>query len=205
MPLLDADGTAVDDDAPTRARHRLSIPCESSRGVRRRPALVLAAMLACSPGVQSGTPVSCGLSISPGAAAQRLSELRLHGALCPSGAMAAAAPVVWNDRLADAAQVQAREMARLGRMSHRDSQDRGLGERLRAASYPFRGAVENVAVGFASIDDVVEAWLESEGHCENLMNAAVREFGLACVDTDAKGAPEERRYWALVLGAPRPR
>lgn len=119
--------------------------------------------------------------------------------------MAATAPVVWNERLAGAAQAQAREMVRLDRMSHRDRQDRGLGERLRAASYPFRAAVENVAVGFASIDDVVDAWLESEGHCENLMNAAVREFGLACVDVDAQGAPEERRYWALVLGAPRAR
>ena len=187
----------------TRTHFRFSIPCDSSRAVRRRPALVLAALLACSPVARSATPIVCGLSISADVATHRLSELRHRGATCPSGTMAAAAPVVWNERLADAAEAQAREMARLDRMSHRDRQDRGLGERLRAARYPFRGAVENVAVGFASIDDVVDAWLESEGHCENLMNAAVREFGLACVDADAKGAPAERRYWALVLGAPR--
>ena len=43
-------------------------------------------------------------------------------------------------------------------------------------------------------------------HCENLMNANVREFGLACIDDGASGAPAERRYWTLVLGAPpRPR
>lgn len=178
--------------------------CDSSRRIRRRlPFVVLVALLVGSTVVQSATPAACGLSIVPDAAARRLNELRLHGAACPGGAMAAAALVAWNERLADAAQVQAREMARLGRMSHRDGKDRGLGERLRAAGYPFRIAVENVAVGFASIDDVVDAWLESEGHCENLMNGSVRELGLACVDADATGAPEERRYWALVLGAPR--
>lgn len=192
---------------PTRTPPIPIEPCDSSRRTRRRlPLVVLAALLAGSTVVQSATSVlACGLSIVPDAAARRLTELRLHGAACPSGAMAAVAPVAWNERLADAAQAQAREMARLARMSHRDGKDRGLGERLRAASYPFRIAVENVAVGFASIDDVVAAWLESEGHCENLMNAAVREFGLACVDADATGAPEERRYWALVLGAPRAR
>ena len=191
---------------PTRTPATLLDTCGSSRRIRRRvPFVVLAALLAGSTVVQSAAPIACGLSIAPDAATRRLTELRLHGAACPSGAMAAAAPVVWNDRLADAAQVQAREMAKLARMSHRDSRDRGLGERLRAASYPFRTAVENVAVGFASIDDVVDAWLESEGHCENLMNAAVREFGLACVDADAAGAPEDRRYWALVLGAQRAR
>ena len=192
---------------PTRTPAIPIEPCDSSRRSRRRlPSIVLAALLAGSTVVQSATPVlACGLSIVPDEATRRLTELRLNGAACPSGAMAAAAPVAWNERLADAAQAQVREMARLARMSHRDGKDRGLAERLRVASYPFRIAVENVAVGFASIDDVVDAWLESEGHCENLMNAAVREFGLACVDADATGAPEERRYWALVLGAPRAR
>lgn len=37
---------------------------------------------------------------------------------------------------------------------------------------------------------------------ENLMNAAVREFGWACIDAGAGGAAGERRYWTLVLGAP---
>ena len=93
-------------------------------------------------------------------------------------------------------------MARLGRMSHRDRQNRGLGERLRAVSYAFSTAVENVAVGYPSVADVVDAWLESDGHCENVMNAEVREFGLACIDAGSGGVAEESRYWALVLAAP---
>ena len=115
-------------------------------------------------------------------------------------------PLAWSESLAAAAQVQAAEMARLHRMTHLDGQNRGLAERLRALGYRYSLAVENLGVGYSSLDDVVDAWLESEAHCENLMNAAVLEFGLACIDAGAVGAAEERRYWTLVLGAPpRPR
>ncbi|MEO7114309.1 MAG: CAP domain-containing protein [Caldimonas sp.] len=192
---------------PTRMRFRTRPAlCESTRSRRGGRSVALAIALALSTAAQSGVPVPCGVAVSPEEAARRLNDIRHHGVACPSGATATPVTVAWNDRLASAAQVQAREMARLERMSHRDSQNRDLGERLRAVGYRFGTAVENVAVGFASIDDVVDAWLESDGHCENVMNAAVREFGLACIDTDSTGAPEERRYWALVLASPpRPR
>ena len=159
-------------------------------------------VLALSTAAHSSEPIACGAVVSAEAAAHRLNDVRLRGAACGVAPRSTAAPLAWNDRLADAAQVQAREMARLGRMSHRDRQNRGLGERLRAASYAFSTAVENVAVGYPSVDDVVDAWLESDGHCENVMNADVHEFGLACIDAGSGGVADEGRYWALVLGAP---
>ncbi|MDQ2737042.1 MAG: CAP domain-containing protein [Pseudomonadota bacterium] len=115
----------------------------------------------------------------------------------------AAGPVTWSESLAVAARSQALEMALLKKMGHRDSLDRGLAERLRTLGYRFNSAVENVAVGYPTLDAVVDAWIASEGHCENLMNPAVIEFGLACIDGNASGSPGESRYWALVLGAPR--
>lgn len=188
---------------PTRLCFRIGPPLpEAQQPGRRLHGALVALTLALSTAAQSGAPVTCGADVSPEAVAQRLNDVRHRGAGCPTGGWSTAPPLAWNERLVDAARVQAREMARLGRMSHRDSQDRGLGERLRAAGYRFNTAVENVAIGYPSVDDVVDAWLESEGHCENLMNASVREFGLACTDAASNGAPEERRYWALVLGAP---
>ena len=93
-------------------------------------------------------------------------------------------------------------MALLNRLGHRDRENRGLAGRLRATGYAFSTAVENVAVGYPSLDVVVDAWIRSERHCENLLNRAVLEFGIACVDAGPADAPEERRYWTLVLGAP---
>jgi uncharacterized protein YkwD len=165
--------------------------------------MVAVASLALSSRAHSDAQISCGATLSPEDALRRVNEARVHGATCPNAhAPATAAPLRWSDSLATAAQAQAREMALLRRMGHLDSGNRGLGERLRAQGYRFSAAVENVAVGYPSLDDVVVAWLESEGHCENLMNVSVLEVGVACVDEGTTGAPEERRYWTLVLGAP---
>ncbi|MEO5844145.1 MAG: CAP domain-containing protein [Caldimonas sp.] len=161
-----------------------------------------AATLALSAVTNSGELLSCGAAPSAEAAMRRLNEARLRGATCRPGTTSTAVPLTWSESLAAAAQVQAAEMARLQRMTHLDSQNRSLAERLRAIGYRYTLAVENVGVGYSSLDDVVEAWLESEGHCENLMNAAVLEFGLACIDAGAADAARERRYWTLVLGAP---
>ncbi|MEO7337271.1 MAG: CAP domain-containing protein [Caldimonas sp.] len=141
---------------------------------------------------------------------RRLNEARANGAVCGlAGGLTAAPPVRWNASLEAAALTQSEEMALLGRMGHRDRLNRGLTERLTATGYRFSSAVENVAVGYPSVDAVVDAWLKSEGHCENLMNRAALELGLACIDggslNDANSADEigGRRYWTLVLGAPR--
>jgi uncharacterized protein YkwD len=184
-------------------RFRLAMPrrLRTSAGHALQGALVVAT-LALSTTARSGEPFGCGATVSAEAAMHRLNEIRSRGAACHAGPASTAAPLIWNETLAAAAQAQSREMARLDRMSHRDSQNRGLAERLRAQGYRYSTAVENLGVGYASLDDVVDAWLESEGHCENLMNGTVREFGMAGIDAGSTGAPEERRYWTLVLGAP---
>ena len=165
---------------------------------RRWPVLaaVLLAGLAVAPLARPET-AGCASAPSPEVTLDRLNAVRLHGASCrPSGA----APLRWSANLAAVAAAQARAMSDLHEMSHRDTQNRGLPERLAAMDYRFSAAVENVAVGYASLDAVVEAWLDSASHCDNLMDAKVLELGLACSDSSA--APEGR-YWTLVLGAPR--
>ncbi|MEP7056806.1 MAG: CAP domain-containing protein [Caldimonas sp.] len=136
---------------------------------------------------------------------RQLNEIRHRGAICHRAAgLSVGAPLQWSAPLAAVAQAQAQDMARLEQMGHLDGQHRGLAERLGALGYRFRAAVENVAVGYVSLDAVVEAWIDSEGHCDNLMNTTVLEFGLACSDGAAGGGAG--RYWTLVLGAPsRPR
>ncbi|MEO7057258.1 MAG: CAP domain-containing protein [Caldimonas sp.] len=148
-------------------------------------------------------PAPCGVSLPVEEVLQRLNAVRAHGKTChAAGQMTVGAPLVWSEGLANAAMTQSREMAALNRMSHRDSANRNLGERLRAQGYVFASAAENVAVGYTSLDEVVDAWLGSEGHCENLMSGAVIELGLACIDGSDIGLPAERRYWTLVLAAP---
>lgn len=157
-------------------------------------ALLLAGWSAFASAQCNGTP-------SPEEALRRLNAERARGVVC-SGArpVAIAAPLRWNPGLAAVAAAQAEDMAALRQMGHRDRLDRPLPARLTAVGYRFSTAVENVAFGYPSLDTVVDAWLASEVHCVNLMNAAVLELGLACSDG---GGNEADRYWTLVLGAPR--
>jgi uncharacterized protein YkwD len=151
---------------------------------------------------ESVTTARCSATVSPDLVLQRLNATRTRGAVCHRpGTPTSAAPLAWNPRLAAVAAAQAHDMARLDQMSHHDSLNRGLGERLDAMGYRFSNAVENVAVGYASLDAVVDAWLDSEAHCVNLMNAQVAELGLACSDGRANDSGTGR-YWTLVLGAP---
>lgn len=178
----------------------------ASRALRRPVwalALAVLAALATTP-AHPATASACGAEPSPEDALRRLNEARARGAVCRrAGALAMAEPLQWSDSLAAVAAAQAQDMAELDQMSHRDRQDRGLPERLAVMGYRFSAAAENVAVGYSSIDAVVQAWLGSESHCDNMMNAKVRELGLACVDARAAGRPGEGRYWALILGAQR--
>ena len=183
------------------------MPSLRSLPSRRLPSLLAAAALlvaglALTPMRADAMAERCGATPAPDDALRRVNAIRASGAPCRPTGNASAAPLRWNAQLADVATAQSREMALLNRMGHRDSLDRGLGERLHAMGYRFSAAVENVAVGYASLDAVVDAWLASDSHCANLMNAAVLELGIACVD-GASTVAAEGRYWTLVLGAPR--
>lgn len=165
---------------------------------------LLVASLALAPTPAHAMPGRCGATPAPDDVLRRVNAIRAAGAPCRAtgGVGGTPLPLRWNDKLADTAAAQSSAMASLSRMGHRDRLDRGLGERLQLQGYPFSAAVENVAVGQASLDAVVDAWLASESHCANLMHASVLEVGVACVD-GANAHDAEGRYWTLVLGAPR--
>jgi uncharacterized protein YkwD len=50
---------------------------------------------------------------------------------------------------------------------------------------------ENIANGYGTEQAVMTAWLASEGHCKNIMNASFKEIG----------AGREGNYWTQVFGA----
>jgi uncharacterized protein YkwD len=69
--------------------------------------------------------------------------------------------------------------------------------RLGATGYEASAWAENVAAGQQDATTVVAAWLDSPGHCANIMFADYTEFG-AGIDRNTSG----KRYWTLVLAAP---
>ena len=164
-----------------------------------------AAPVARAQAVAAGAAVAtnCGAVLAADEVLRKVNAVRARGAVCGSaGPAAATGPLRWSAGLASAAAAQADSMAARHKMSHRDAQDRALAARLTAHGYRFSSAVENVAVGYSSIDTVVDAWLVSETHCINLMKPAAVELGLACSDASHDGEAAVARYWDLVLAAP---
>lgn len=108
------------------------------------------------------------------------------------------ARLVENDRLVMIAQEMAEDLAKSGRLSHTDSRGRGLSKRVDAGGYTWAMIGENVAYGYESPQAVVQGWIKSPGHYENLVNGQFTEIGIG-VTTDNKG----RIFWAQVFGRPR--
>jgi uncharacterized protein YkwD len=49
--------------------------------------------------------------------------------------------------------------------------------RISATGYDWRAAAENIATGYATPTAVVDAWMGSLGHCQNILDPAFRDVG----------------------------
>ena len=138
------------------------------------------------------------------AASSRVLELvnaaRSRPRKCGSGRFAATAPLTLDATLGRAAGTHARDMARRGVLSHEGSDGSTVGDRVTRAGYPWRSVAENIASGQKDADDVVRTWLESPGHCANLMNPDMRDMGVAYA-FDASST--DGIYWVQVFAARR--
>ncbi len=136
--------------------------------------------------------------------ASRVLELvnasRSRPRLCGVQKFAATSALTLDPTLGRVADAHARDMARHSSMSHTGSDGSTPAERVTRSGYPWRAVAENVASGQASADEVVQTWLQSPGHCANLMNPDMREMGIAYAFDAASAAGT---YWVQVLAARR--
>jgi len=130
---------------------------------------------------------------------RRINEARHKGCNCGDVYMPPAAPLTWNDDLEKAAIAHAQDMYDKNYFSHTSKDGRTTSDRVISAGYKFKGykafyVGENIAMGQMSIDEVMDGWLKSPGHCKNLMNPAFREVGVA----------QFNQYWVQDFGAREP-
>jgi uncharacterized protein YkwD len=113
----------------------------------------------------------------------------------------AGAALLWNGALAVAALAHSSDMAAQHYLNHAGKDGRMAAERAAAAGYRARRIGENIAAGQESAEEAVQGWLDSPGHCANIMNDDFTEMGAAyAVNTAREPA---RIYWTQVLGTPR--
>ena len=127
----------------------------------------------------------------------RVNALRAAGALCGGASYPPAASLSWNELLQRAASVHSHDMAQNNYFSHDSLDGRAFTRRLTDAGYNYSAAGENIAAGDSTVEQVVKHWLNSPGHCVNMMNPTYREIGVACASNSSS---TYGNYWTMDLG-----
>lgn len=120
-----------------------------------------------------------------------VNDVRSKGCQCGDTRYPPAPPVVWNDLLEKAALNHTLDMQRNNYFSHTSPNGAKASDRIAAAGYAWRTYGENIAQGFANEKEVIKGWLQSPGHCKNIMDKNAREMGVARAGT----------YWTQVFGS----
>jgi uncharacterized protein YkwD len=119
---------------------------------------------------------------------------------CGSESFAAAAPLTLSAELTRAALQHAKDMAARESFSHRGSDGSLAAERVTRAGYRWQNVGENIALDAPDAQTVVQGWLDSPGHCANIMNGDFTQMGVAYA-SNPKG--RHGLYWAQVFARPR--
>jgi uncharacterized protein YkwD len=101
-------------------------------------------------------------------------------------------------RLIQAAFGHAADMARRDYFAHESPNGDGPGERVADAGFQWSRYGENIARGPSSAYEVVDGWMHSPEHRENIMDCRFREMGIGL----AFGSDKES-YWVQDFGTPR--
>lgn len=95
-----------------------------------------------------------------------------------------------DNRLNQAAQRHACDLARRKTVSHRDAQGRRPKARIESAGFSACFSAENLALGTISAASTVASWQKSAGHARNQQDARARSMGFGV----ARGG-DGRLYW----------
>ena len=148
------------------------------------PFAVLLSVLLLSPGPKPvhTLPVPAGYkALNKTLLLQLVNETRKKGRQCGGTWFAAAPALSWNSQLEQAALVHSSDMYANGYFSHAAKDGSRAGDRIDGTGYHWRTYGENIAFGYRSEREVVKGWLQSPGHCKNIMSASFKEMGVARV------------------------
>jgi len=140
-----------------------------------------------------------------------VNKMRSQSRICGSKTYRAVKPLKWNSTLYSAAYEHSKDMAESAHFSHYGSGTKNdwtaktqklsscstFVNRIENNGYiRHLGIAENIAYGMRTVDEVMQQWITSKGHCANIMNPAFTDIGMAQVKGDSGSY-----YWTQTFGS----
>jgi uncharacterized protein YkwD len=105
-------------------------------------------------------------------------------------------PVKFNEVLCEVARAHSANMAKQTKMEH-NLDGKTPYERIKGAGYRYVVAAENLARADVTIEEVMEAWMASKTHRENILDPEFVEIGIGLA------RDEQNTYYTQVFAKPR--
>ena len=126
-----------------------------------------------------------------------VNQRRSQGAYCASVSYPPAPPMSMNASLRIAARLHSQDMANNDYFSHVSQDGRTFDQRIRNAGYASSFLGENIAAGLPTAEGTMDAWMNSPGHCSNIMDGRFRAIG---VGYGYRSGSTYTHYWTQDFG-----
>lgn len=107
-------------------------------------------------------------------------------------------PLQPNEALSNAALIKATDMFDRDYFAHIDNQGNGSWKLIENEGYVYQFAGENLARNFNSADSLVNAWIQSDSHRNNLLSKNYTDIGVAVLEKN------DQVYIVQILASPLP-
>ncbi|HEX8697980.1 MAG TPA: CAP domain-containing protein [Myxococcaceae bacterium] len=128
-----------------------------------------------------------------------VNQRRAAGATCGGVVKPPAPSLTLNAKLQCAARKHSKDMGLKNYFSHTGLDGSTFTQRITWAGYtPYRYAGENISAGYTTPAEVVNGWMASAGHCNNIMNPNFRNLGVGYFYGTTS---TYKHYWTQNFGA----
>ncbi len=126
-----------------------------------------------------------------------VNQRRAMGANCGGTNYGPAGPLVMNEQLRAAARGHSLDMGTRNFFDHNTPEGTTPFQRIAAAGYTGSPQGENIAAGNATAEATMTQWMNSPGHCQNIMNPQYRSIGVGYANV---ASSRYRHYWTQNFG-----
>lgn len=100
-------------------------------------------------------------------------------------------PLTWNNSVADVARAHSKDMGERNFMSHTNPDGLSPFDRLKNAGISYTMAAENIAAGQSTPQQVMQSWMNSDGHRKNILNPNLTQIGIGYYNSGSS----YKHYW----------